>query len=423
MSGNSVSGNGYFVRLAAVLVVAGGLGASIANPEFSRKAAARAASAKVEKLAAEERACALAEAPLTEGFAPIDEVLSVTPLGARNAPGEDPPTPYLRVTAKATMPNGRITAIAPGKGEIVAIVSRGGRDEGSFRWDVRFKPCDKVTIFFNGLEGLDPVLLRRAGGERAFGALRDGVAAAAVRVKLDAGDTIGIAHSFDVGLTDERAPAGRHAHTSFSRASVTTADDASPLLARALAFDESRSRCAIDYMSGDLATLWKDKLGDAAGVRLPRGETGCAVKDSGSDAGVLGVWYTDSSHNARANKVSAVAFSFDLLDRDALVFALHGRLASLAAGAKNLKGALTAEVGGGRLNAAFDEIAPNETYCYEGVRAGFDGQGIDGVLLMRVASSDGARPLLKLEVRDNANACFDLPEPWSFSGNETSFYR
>ncbi|MEQ1930923.1 MAG: hypothetical protein ABL957_10380 [Parvularculaceae bacterium] len=429
-----MSGIGYYTRLAAAVFVAAALGAAIANPQVGRRTAERSALAKIDRLTAEERACAPGEAPLTAGFAEIDDVLSVTPLSAVTAAGEAPPAPYLRLTGKPK--GGRaapIAALAPGKGEIVAIERRKERTGAGERdvWSVRLKPCRKITVFYDGLENIEPALMRRAGGLEAFENLDEGRSAVAVRLKLDAGDPIGAARAFDVGLSDLDAPVVQHAHASFNRGVLSAAAPAgaSPLLTRALSFDESRARCIIDYLPAEIGGPWASKLGDASGVRRPKGDSACLVRRSAPSSAAGGDWFTDSSHNGRTNKVSAIALSDDLIDPGLLIFSLHGRLASLTlevfGGEREsaFKGVLTAPAGDGRLNAPFDEIKANETYCYEGVRAGFGGPELNGVMLLRLEGAEGASGLLKIEARGETRDCLDLDEPWRFSGNETSFYR
>lgn len=416
-----MSGFGYYTRLAAALFVAAVMGAAIANPDIGRKTADRRALAKLEKLNAEERACAPGEAPLTAGFADLDDVKSATPLGALAAPGEAPPAPYLRLTTKRRG-GAPMTALAPGKGEVVALERRiktvGGRKRAL--WTVRFKPCDRITVFYDRLDVVDPALLRRAGGLEAFEEIADGRLAVAVRLKVDAGAPVGSAKAFDVGLADAAAPVAHHADPSHVRTTLAAPlQKLSPALERALAFDETRSRCAFDYLAADLMTPWAGKLGDGAGRRLKAGENACVADVLGAQGAARGVWFTDPSHNARAQKVSAVALYEDLVDPERLVFSLHGRMPSLLTPG----GVVSAAAGDGRLNASFQSIRPGETYCYQGLRAGLEGPAVAGVLVLRLQAGEGGRELLRMEARADVRECFDMPEPWGFTGRETSFYR
>lgn len=415
-----MSGIGYYTRLAAALFVAAAMGAAIANPDVGRKAADRRALAKLEKLNAEERACAPGEAPLTAGFADLDDIKSATPLGALAAPGEAPPAPYLRLTTQRRG-GAPVTALAPGKGEVVALERRteivGGRKRAL--WTVRFKPCDRISVFYDRLDAVDPALLRRAGGLQAFEEVAEGRLAVAVRLKVDAGAPVGFARAFDVGLADAAAPVAHHADPSHARTTPPApSHEISAALERALAFDETRSRCAFDYLAADLMAPWMGKLGDGAGRRLKPGENACVADVLGPPVAARGVWFTDSSHNARARKVSAVALYEDLVDPERLVFSLHGRMPSLSAPG----GVVSAAAGDGRLNAPFRSIKPGETYCYQDLRVGLEGPALAGVLVLRLEAAADGPGLLRMEARADVRECFDMPEPWGFTGGETSFY-
>jgi hypothetical protein len=56
------------------------------------------------------------------------------------------------------------------------------------------------------------------------------------------------------------------------------------------------------------------------------------------------------------------------------------------------------------------------------VRAGYDGPRVEGVLLLRIDRSGGPE-LMRIEARADAQDCLSLPEPWAFTGRETSFFR
>lgn len=437
-----MSSNGYYTRLAAAVATAAVMGAVIVNPDAGRKTAERAASARADRLNAHERACAPGEAPLTGDFAPPADVLSVTPLGAAAAPREVPPTPYIRLFAgpREATRAAPLSALAPAKGEIVGLerrIVRGGGSETAL-WSVRFKPCDRIVVIYDRLERIDDAILRRAGGLQSFteigGPDRRGVA---VRLKVGEGDFLGSARAFDVGLFDLAAPPALHADASHARdrTAFADADGVAPELARALAVDDARARCAIDYLDPDIKPVWAGKLADAAGARRAKGDNSCVAAFPSAQAGIEGAWFTDSSHNARTSKVSAVALFADLIDSDRLVFSLHGRLASLTqnfldprdldekARRTALRGVVTAQARDGPINTRLDEVETNKTICYEGLRSGFDGPLIAGVFLIRVEVSIDAAALMKIEARPEASACGDLPEPWSFAGDETSFYR
>jgi hypothetical protein len=75
-------GSGYYTRLAAALFTAALMVGAILYPDAGRKAVERAsvAAASIEKTPAAARACALGEPAFSGPFAPIEDVLSVSPL-------------------------------------------------------------------------------------------------------------------------------------------------------------------------------------------------------------------------------------------------------------------------------------------------------------------------------------------------------
>ena len=170
-------------------------------------------------------------------------------------------------------------------------------------------------------------------------------------------------------------------------------------------------------------------------MRKARGDNACRTALLDVPGTAQGAWFTDASHNALTSKVSTIALAPDSIDPERLVFALHGRLASLTPDlialspfqeeqrAAATKDFLTFEKKDGRINAPFSEVKASETYCYERLRANFVGPKINGIILLKINEAEGTPPLMQVEARGDASTCLDLPEPWEFSGNETTFYR
>lgn len=437
-----MSANGYYTRLAAATVVAGISGLLIATPDFGRRTAARAEEARIARLESAERACATGAAPLAAGFADLSRILAVAPLGPARPPGADPAPPFIRVLPKRGpgAADGLIEALAPGRVDVVAIEGRpagvaGGTTQA---WSVWMKPCDGIVLVYDGIDEIDESLLRRARAASVISASGDGRAAIAARIRLREGDVVGRSRGFNLALSDLAAPAVRHAAPAPGReipahGAGDYAD--SPTLARALGFDRSRARCPLDYLAPEVRTAWTQKVADWRGIRLAVGASSCARAALAAGADASGPWFTDSSHNARADRVRAIALADDPVDPGRLVFALDGVLRSLAPGmiaasqasprrrAELAAGPVTFDPRDGRINAPFTNLRDNETYCFEDLRIGFSGPVVDGVILMRIERAGDAAPLLKMEARADAAKCLDLPEPWTFSGGETSFFR
>lgn len=441
-----MSGSDYFARLAAVLAAAALLGAAIVRPEAGRRAVERAGDLAAPRVALAERACPVGQPALTHPFAPFEDVLSVSPLGAVTAPGEPLPAPHIRINTRqgaSVFERRTVDVLAPARAEVVAIERRIERDEAgraaSTSWTVRLKPCASVSVYYDRLDSVAESLIRRAGGLPAFVELGgpDHVAVE-TRIRVREGEVLGRADGFDVGLYDLAAPPAqlarpeRYRYDAFAHAEVL---DAPPSLLDAIRPDLARARCALDYLPKELRAAWTAKLGDAWGVRRAKGENACRTALIDAPGAAQGVWFTDASHNALTSRVSAIALAPDAIDPARLVFALHGRLRSLtpamialppaleeqrAAAARDF---LTFEKGAGLVNPPFDATRENQVYCYEGLRANFVGPRINAVLLLQLSRAENGAQLMKLEARGDALSCEALPAPWSFTGNETTFYR
>jgi hypothetical protein len=361
------------------------------------------------------------------------------------APGEPLPAPSIRLNTRQgrTVFERRVTrALAPAKADIVAIERRTLRnaDGGAAReaWTLRLAVCESILVTYEDLDSIEPKLLARAGGLASFreiGGPDHLAAATAIRVRQ--GETLAAGDGFDIALEDRSAPPvpldrpERYRSDPYAEAMAISAP--ADLLA-AIASDASRLQCPLDYLPEALAREWKGKLGDSWGMRRAKGDNACRTALVDAPGTAQGAWFTDASHNGRTSKVSAVALAPDAVDPARLIFALHGRVASLTpdmvalnpmldeareAAARDF---LTFERGDGRINTAFDRVRPGETYCYEGLRANFVGPRINAVLLLAVEAGEGA-PLMRIEARGDVLSCIDLEEPWAFTGAETTFYR
>lgn len=442
--------SGYATRLAAAIFTAALLGAAIAWPKagsrFLEGAADLAAKADGSPMAA--RACAIGEPALSGPFAPVGDVLSVSPLGGVTAPGETLPAPYIRINTRSgdqAFERRETSALAPAKADIVAIERFVERDEygraNGLSWKVHFRSCEDISFYYDRIDEIDPGLLERAGGLRAFSEFGSpDHMALETRVRVKTGDVIGTSDGFDVGLHDLAAtPASlarpeRYRTNSFARAEVF---DASPTLMALITPETTKARCALDYLPREQKDLWAAKLGDAWGIRRAKGDNACRTALIDTPGAAQGAWFTDAAHNAATTKVSAIALSPDAIDPQRLIFALHGRLPSLtsdmiasakmkpgdAAGA--VEGFLSFEKGEGRINTPFAEVDDHRMHCYQRLRTNFIGPLINGVILLQREpdSENSGADILKIEARGDVSSCVDLDEPWAFTGNETTFYR
>jgi hypothetical protein len=361
------------------------------------------------------------------------------------APGETLPAPSIRLNTKkgrTTFDRRVTTALAPANADIIVVERRTIRDAegGAAReaWSVKLSVCENVVVTYDDLDEIEPAILRKAGGLKNFHEIGGpDRLAAKTRIRVRAGDALAKADGFDVTLEDRSAtPAAlerpeRYQSNPYAEAAAISAP--ADVLA-AVQSDASRIQCPLDYLPQVMAAEWKGKLGDAWGMRRAKGENACRTAIVDAPGTAQGVWFTDSSHNGRTSKVSAVALAPDAIDPDRMIFALHGRVVSINADMIGLnpmledareeaaRDFLTFDLGDGRINAPFDRVKADETYCYEGLRANFVGPRVNAVILLKVEAGDGA-PLMRIEARGDATSCIDLEEPWRFSGAETTFYR
>ncbi len=385
------------------------LGAAIVWPQAGSRFLEGASdlAAKADGAPMATRACAIGEPALSGPFAPIDDVLSVSPLGGVTAPGEALPAPYIRINTRAgdkAFERRSTTALSPAKADVVAIeriVERDpyGRAQG-LSWKVHFRSCENISFYYDRLDEIDVGLLERAGGLRVFSEFGSpDHMAVETRVRVSQGAVIGRSNGFDVGLHDLSAtPAPlarpeRYRSNAFARAEVF---DAAPSLVALIAPETTKARCAIDYLPKVEQAAWAAKLGDAWGIRRAKGDNTCRTALVDTPGAAQGAWFTDAAHNAATTKVSAIALSPDAIDPDRLIFALHGRLPSLTpdmlASAYStsgdtkpgvIKDFLSFAKGEGRINTPFSEVTDNRTYCYQRLRTNFIGPLINGVVLLR----------------------------------------
>lgn len=448
------------LRLAAALIVAGLLGVAIAKPDAPRTVAERAAAIAPDRAPLADRDCPLAGTALAGPFAPIDDIISISPLGGVTAPDEPLPAPHIRINTRKgeTVFERRMTqALAPARADVSAIERRVVRDEAGLatglKWKVHFRTCNDISLAYDDLDEIDLDLLARVGGLAAFSQV-EGPDRMAVKtaLRVRAGDVIGRAAGFDVALEDRsRAPEPlirpeRYRPNPYLEARVRHAD---PALIAALADDPAHARCPLDYLPAAIRSDWSALLGDAYGMRRARSAAAGGGSDSACRSAILdkagsaqGVWYTDAAHNALTARVSAIALAPDAVDPARQIFSLHGRLPSLTAAmvalppkqdearAEAARDFLTfdgnAAPSGGRafgVNIPFDQTATGGRYCYDGLRANFVGPRISGVILLGLEAGEDDAALMKIEARGDVMACADLADDWAFSGGETVFYR
>lgn len=438
------------IKLAAAGTVAGTLGFVIINPQAPSQYSERLANAApAVKAATAERPCPVAGSILDQGFAPLQDVISVSPLGSVTAPGEALPAPFIRVNTKkgATVFERRATmALAPARAEIEAIERRVQRDSDGaatgLTWRVTMSVCDAVKLYYDDIDVLSPDLMRKAGGLAAFSEV-SGPDRMAVKtsIRVQTGDTIGEADGFDIGLEDSSlAPADlvrpeRYKSNPYVEARVLNTDAG---LIKAIDSDATLARCPLDYLPTSEKTAWSALLGDQFGIRKVRTNKdpdACRQPIVDKRGTAQGAWFTDASQNGAANKVSAIALAPDSIDPQRLIFSLHGRLTSLTPGmvalppkmtdakAEAAKDFLSFYPGERAGNPTFAGVEKGEIACFDRLRANFVGPRINGVILLQVDTTDEGAEIMRMEARGEATSCSALESPWGFTPNHTVFYR
>lgn len=400
----------YFTRLAAATAAALLLAGAMMN------ARVLTAAPKIKPMAASvyaSKECAIGEPVLAAGFAPVEQVLSVAPIGPPRLKGEADPAPLLRVIARNGAP---MTAQAPARGEIVAIAKSTELVDGRpvVFWSLSMIPCADHLVAYDGLAALDARIMKKLGpaAKTAASFVKE------VRIKVGPGDIVGTGDSFEIGL---------YAADRLTQPKRDAAPD------RYLSPSLTAARCPIEHLKRSEAPQWKALFGDTDGAKLPAVESACATSRMAPPKGAQGLWLTDSSHGARTNKVASAALTGDIARPDRLVLSFFGRLNSLQASmfdaeeaharAEAARTYLTAAAGLERINAPFADIVPNAPYCYQNLRAGLDGPRFNGVLVLELTANAAGAPLLKVEAIPDVKNCENLREPWSFTGAETAFFR
>ncbi|MEM6413768.1 MAG: hypothetical protein AAF720_03835 [Pseudomonadota bacterium] len=460
-----------YVRHIAVFLVAAALIGIVVNPTASKKMAGQAVFVATNvtdfdhgQTPYSERECPRSRPVLTRAVANLDDVISISPLGGVTAPEEPLPAPHIRINTKRStgFQRRQTTVFSPAKADIIAIERRIDRAENgtgvSQSWTVHFSVCQDIRFFLSDLDSVSEEIVTRAGGVKAFSEMTGpDNTAVETQIRVRAGDVIGMADGFDMGLSDFIKPAKnlvrpeRYRSNPYTTARVLNTDAS---LIAAIEHDHTRAQCPLDYFSDGVAAIWSDRLGDSFGIRKAKGDNACRAAVLDLDGAAQGAWFTDASLNAAVSRVRAISLAPDTIDPARQIFALHGRLPSLSPDMINLtpkqvsarqraaRDFLTFEHGKGDINPPFALTEMGKTYCYDGLRANFVGPRVNGVVLLRVEDPNeegsgsvvgdtqvrvqsrhelGAR--MRIEARADALSCSDLEKPWAFTGNETLFFR
>ncbi|MEL6364758.1 MAG: hypothetical protein AAFR11_07965 [Pseudomonadota bacterium] len=339
-------------------------------------------------------ACNAGGATFTAEFAPISDILSLTPMGYDLETGA-----HGRLGVKSRRgdhPSERrdIGAFAAADGAVVRVA---GDPRSGYAVDLQ--PCDGLLVRYEGLQRISPKLA----------AIRDG---AADDLLVSGGDRLGSGPGFNLVVADLSGAPRYERRLGVSEARVTQS-----------------AKCPLDVMPSEMRAEFSEKLGDEWGLRKARGERSCGSIDlSGEDA--VGAWKSDASDGM------AIAFAEDAFKPGRLVMKIGGETSPIAHHMVDLPRAdLWTRLSVARADFVFEEgarrgrvnILPTSgnrsVHCLEGLESAAGGARIDAVALVAYGEDEDGLETLSFEMRADADRCSDLKKPWRFSAAKTEFHR
>lgn len=339
-------------------------------------------------------ACAADENLFTAEFAPVADVLSLTPMRVDLDRGE-----HGRVsvrTRRGATPSDRaeIGAFAAADGQVLAVT---GDPASGFSVDIQ--PCDGLLVRYENIAKLSP----------RIAAIRDGVTEDR---SISGGDRIGSGVGFDFLVADLRK---------------------APRFERRLGVDAQRiaasAKCPLDFMPHDMKAEYRFKLGDDWGLRRARGEAACGGVET-TAVSAKGVW------KSAEREGYAMSLRDDPFDARRGVMQIGGEVSPIAHHMVELPRAdLLTRIDIARSDFVFDRgeedglvnVFPvkgdTRVHCIEGLRSSDAGARLSAVALVSLTTSPEGADELSMEMRDEASRCSDLEQPWRFSAARLKYAR
>lgn len=401
---------------------------------------------RAEAASISELACPPGDTPLTNAPTDLAAVAGVVPLGNLNpAGGHVLPTRHIYFYPLMTAPGDPSTAMtvpvyAPAKAELVAVEYHPDKAD----WSLHIRPCKDIAIYYFHLNKLSRRLTLGIGDVAAGGVVFPGpFTVKPVSIDLAAGELLGQAKTFDMGLQDFRKapqPFINPARYAVDIAALLAAfpslagDPIAPLVAPRIVPQALYNRCPIDYYIPSVRAALTARLADYDGTPLATGVPKCHSHMQDVPKTAQGNWFNDLDpvHDALLHEREALALVNWNVDPAVQLFSLTDLVPGFAADAlppgtppSYLNSVFEYPVRSGpqRSNRRFAEITDDAVYCYDKVRVHRGGPLLTSLILIRVSDRREA-PRSKLEIEFvPGKSCRALPAPWTISSAAAVFYR
>ena len=392
-----------------------------------------------------EKKCPPGDAIFSAPPTKLVNVSGVVPLGNLNPKGHTIPTRHAYIYPKMVVPGDPTTAInvpvfAPAKAEIVAVEYHPSAPD----WSLHIKPCAEISLYYFHVKKLAPAI------EASVGVVSDGgvdfpgpMTVKPVMIEVSAGQLLGTAQTFDVGLHDFRKPPQPFVNQARYKVDIPTLLAAFPGLADnpiAIAVapriipQALYNRCFIDYYAPAPRAALTARLSDYDGAPLASGAPPCFSHMQDVPGTARGNWWPDLDpvHDALFQEDHALALTSWNVTPTAELFSLNENMPGFSTSlfdvgtppdVVNAAFEFPVRPGPQRTNRRFAEITDDAIYCYDLVRAHRGGPSLRAVILLQVSDAPaGPRSKLKIEFIKTSR-CPALPQPWKFTGKEATFFR
>jgi hypothetical protein len=388
--------------------------------------------------------CPKTDALFTHPPTNLGDLSAIVPLGNLNPAGHTLPTRHIYAYPKMKKPGDPTTAItvpvyAPGPLELVAVEFHADAPD----WALHLKPCRDTTLYFRHVDKLDAKIAAAVGDMAKGGVELPDFVAKSVSILVAAGQLIGHARTFDIGLHDFRKPPQPFVNPAryavdfpalFAAFPEFGKNPAAKAIANVIVPQALFNRCPVDYFTPKPKAALEALLADYDGAPLASGKPPCHSHMQDVPGTAQGNWFSDEKpdHDALFAEETSLALANWNVDPTVQLFSLNENLpgftsALLEAPAQpddvNSAFEFPVREGPQRTNRRFAEIKDDAIYCYDLVRIHRGGLRLEAVILLAVSDGPGGpRSRLTIEVVKTSR-CPALKEPWSFSKNAGTYYR
>jgi hypothetical protein len=388
--------------------------------------------------------CPKIDALFTHAPTNLGDLSAIVPLGSLNPASHTLPTRHIYAYPKMKKPGDPSTAItvpvfAPGDLELVVVEF----DADEPDWALHLKPCKDITLYFRHVETLAPRIAAAVGDMKDGGVQLPDFIAKSVSIQVAAGQLIGHARNFDIGLHDFRKPPQPFVNPEryaidFAALAAAFPEFAKNPVAKAIANvivpQALFNRCPIDYFTPRAKAALEKLLADYDGDPLASGKPPCHSHMQDVPDTAQGNWFADEKpdHDALFKEETSLSLANWNVDPTVQLFSMNenapgftSALLEAPAQPDDVNSAFEFPVREGpqRTNRRFAEIKDDAIYCYDLVRIHRGGPRLEAVILLAVSDGPGG-PRSKLTIEFvKTSRCPALKEPWAFSKNAGTYYR